>query len=644
MKRIITLMALVVCTLMDLHAQPTPVWTKNIGGSRNDLAWQVRMQGNTIIVVGASHSVDGDWEDELPREGDMFICKLDLDGNILQKKKIGGDHYDYCTAVEPTADGGYILVGGTNSSDGHATGSGYHGGFGSDIWVVKLGPALDVKWQHAFGGTQHEEATAVLQTDDDGDGRKNDGFIVVGYTFSTDGDVQSLRKGDIDTWVIKLDGAGNLQWEKSLGGDHDEYGRDVEQLPDGSLLVISETYSPDILGYHQLPSANYGQYADWWLVKLDATGNLLWDKAWGGNYSEIPYEIQLTDDDGDGQADDGFIIVGNGESRDGDAPLPEAGMASWDIFLVKFDMDANVQWKKRYGGTATERARSVVQTLDGGYAVLALTASVNGTFADTEEKGQTDYVMLKLSATGDIEWKGRFGGSSIDDAYSVRQTPTGCYVLVGTTQSWDQDVTDHKGLQDAWVVSFCAPPPTLPVTLTDFKVQYKGNGKAFLEWSTASEHSNDRFEIQRSIDGQNFNTIGSVAGSGTTSHTSTYAYTDPGVDALNADIVYYRLRQVDIDGKSELSQVVMVRPKIKNGADVRVWPNPSEGHFQVQLKNVPSGPIRATIYGANGKVIKTTTFNSVTHDIDLSGQSAGTYFIRLEDNKGWMQIQPVVVK
>jgi hypothetical protein len=557
MKRIITLMALVVCTLMDLHAQPTPVWTKNIGGSRNDLAWQVRMQGNTIIVVGASHSVDGDWEDELPREGDMFICKLDLDGNILQKKKIGGDHYDYCTAVEPTADGGYILVGGTNSSDGHATGSGYHGGFGSDIWVVKLGPALDVKWQHAFGGTQHEEATAVLQTDDDGDGRKNDGFIVVGYTFSTDGDVQSLRKGDIDTWVIKLDGAGNLQWEKSLGGDHDEYGRDVEQLPDGSLLVISETYSPDILGYHQLPSANYGQYADWWLVKLDATGNLLWDKAWGGNYSEIPHEIQLTDDDGDGRADDGFIIVGNGESRDGDVPMPAYG--SWDMFVVKFDMDAKEQWKLRIGGSSSENAYSVVQTLDGGFAVAGRTGSTDGSLEDTEPKGQTDWLLLKLTAAGGIEWKERFGGSLTEDAYSLQQTPAGCFVLAGYTESSNGDVTDFKGVVDAWLLNYCPPPPTLPVTLTNFNARYEGDGKSVLEWNTETEVNNDRFEIQRSVDGQNFSTIGTLAGSGTTSHTVKYTYLDQGVDALGADLVYYRLRQVDIDGKSELSQVVMVK-------------------------------------------------------------------------------------
>ena len=199
-------------------------------------------------------------------------------------------------------------------------------------------------------------------------------------------------------------------------------------------------------------------------------------------------------------------------------------------------------------------------------------------------------------------------------------------------------------LEDIWLLKFCAPPPTLPVTLTEFHAQYEGDGKTMLEWNTETEVNNDRFEIQRSVDGQNFNTIGTLAGSGTTSQTVKYTYLDQGVDALGADLVYYRLRQVDIDGKSELSQVVMVKPKLKDGARVRVWPNPSDGRVQVQLNNAPSGPVKATVYSANGQVVLSTTFLGTTNEIDLRGKNAGTYFIRLEDNNGLLHIEPVVLQ
>ena len=643
MKRIITLLVMGACTLVNLHAQlPSPSWAKTIGGSGTDVAKQVRMQGDKIITVGYSSSFDGDWDGTLMRPTDMFITRMDLNGNIEMKKRLGGNGYDISNAVEVTSDGGYIMAGVTNSTDGHADGGGYHGGHGYDMWVVRVGVTGSIKWQRALGGTNSEEALAVIQTDDDGDGRKNDGFLIVGFTESTDGDVKSDHGGYIDAWVVKLDSEGNLEWEKCLGGSRGEYGRDVKQTPDGGFLIISETYSPDILGYHQLPSANYGQYADWWLVKLDATGNLLWDKAWGGNYSEIPHEIQLTDDDGDGRADDGFIIVGNGESRDGDVPMPAYG--SWDMFVVKFDMDAKEQWKLRIGGSSSENAYSVVQTLDGGFAVAGRTGSTDGSLEDTEPKGQTDWLLLKLTAAGGIEWKERFGGSLTEDAYSLQQTPAGCFVLAGYTESSNGDVTDFKGVVDAWLLNYCPPPPTLPVTLTNFNARYEGDGKSVLEWNTETEVNNDRFEIQRSVDGQNFNTIGTLAGSGTTSQTVKYTYLDQGVDALGADLVYYRLRQVDIDGKSELSQVVMVKPKLKDGARVRVWPNPSDGRVQVQLNNAPSGPVKATVYSANGQVVLSTTFLGTTNEIDLRGKNAGTYFIRLEDNNGLLHIEPVVLQ
>jgi hypothetical protein len=655
MKRIFTLMVLVSCTMMEVHAQLTtpPAWNKNIGGSQHEYSANVISTGNQIVIAGYTLSWDYDLTGHDPSSGDFFWMQMDQNGNLQRLRTYGGSKAELPRFMIRTAEGGFLLVGSTQSLDGDAENSGLENHIRPgedipqpDIWVVKINSRGAIEWQRAYGGFGGDEGWSVTQTDDNGDGRKDDGYAIVGWTQSNNnGDVTNF-KGSQDAWVIKISATGDLQWQKTLGGTRAEYGRRIEQTPDGGYIVLNETYSwdGDVVGYH---AGGNGLFSDIWIVKLDASGqNILWQKTYGGDFNDVGFSLRLTDDDGDGQKDDGFIIAAGAESSNGTMPPRDANQVGYDIITMKYDLSGNLQWHARFGGTRSDRGYDVVQTNDGGYAVIGSTESYSGDLEGLPSKGDVDIVLLKYTANGNLQFKQRFGGSKSDNGIAIAQSPDDCIILMSDAKSSDGDVPGHYGSDerfDIWLMKWCEPVQ-LPVTLTDFKAQYQGNGKAILEWRTASEQNNDRFEIQRSVDGQNFNAIGTVAGSGTTSHTLTYAYTDQGVDALNADIVYYRLRQVDIDGKSELSQVVMVRPKIQNGADVRVWPNPSEGRFQVQLKNAPSGPVKATIYSASGKVIKTTTFRNVTSEIDLSGQSAGTYFIRLEDNKGWVQVQPVVVK
>jgi hypothetical protein len=647
MKRMFTVIAMLICTLMTTHAQVGEiVWSKNFGGSSWETAYTMRIVNNRIVVAGTTHSPDGNFAGLPARAGEFFIFKTEMNGEITWRKKYGGSGTEMCYSMEPTADGGFILVGSTASKDGDATNSGYHDYNGNpDAWILKINSGGIIEWQRALGGTNFDQAMGVAQTDDDGDGQKDDGYIIVGYTNSNDGDVTN-HHGDYDTWVIKMSATGTFQWQRALGGTARDAGYDIEQTPDGGFLLLSETYSVngDVVGLHKPAGATMSNYSDIWLTKLNADGSIIeWSKAYGGDYAELAIQFTLIDDDGDGQKDDGFVLTGASNSDNGDVPLPKIG--GYDVLLIKFDFNGNIDWQRRFGGTNIDRGHAVEQTLDGGFIISGSTRSTNGPFVGKPARGEYDYMLLKYDASGNFEWVERMGGNLDDEGLAVQQASAGCYVMAGASGSTTHDVPGNYGNVDVWMLNYCEPTPAqLPVKLVDFKARYEAEDKVVLEWSTSSEQNNDRFEIQRSVDGITFHTVGTVKGAGTSFNNIKYQFTEHGIDGLGAEVVYYRLRQVDLDGKSAISPVVLVRPKPKKGGNARVWPNPTDGLIQVQLKNAPSGQVRATVYNANGQVIMKSNLLKTTNEISLKGKNAGTYFIRLEDNNGLIQIQQVILK
>jgi len=162
----------------------------------------------------------------------------------------GGSYPDYVSSIQQTSDGGYIVAGHTLSF-----------GVGDrDFWVLKLDEEGNVEWQKAYGGSDYDWATSIQQTDDGG-------YIVAGYTFS-------FGAGGYDFWVLKLNENGNVEWQKTYGGSDDEEAYSINQTDDGGYIVAGgSTYSFEPGGY------------DVWVLKLDEEGNVEWQKTYGGNYS-----------------------------------------------------------------------------------------------------------------------------------------------------------------------------------------------------------------------------------------------------------------------------------------------------------------------------------------------------------------------
>lgn len=345
------------------------------------------------------------------------VISLKENRNVL-----GGTFNDAALSAAYTADGGYAVAGLSNSNDGDVSGN--HGS--SDLWVIKLSSTGALQWQKSLGGSGPESAQSIIRTTDEG-------YAVAGYTRSNDGDV-SGNNGKADFWVVKLSSTGTLQWQKALGGTEDEIAYSIVQTTDGGYAVAgySNSNNGDVSG-------NHGGY-DWWVVKLSSTGTLQWQKTLGGTGTESAQSIIQT-------TDGGYAITGYSDSNDGNV---SGNHGQQDIVVMKLDSSGNLQWQKAVGGTNTDLGNSIVQSADGGYAIGGYTRSNDGDV--TGNHGDYDFLVIKLSNTGALEWQKTLGGTGYEKLLSLNKSTDGGFVTAGESSSNDGDVSGNYGGTDMWIV------------------------------------------------------------------------------------------------------------------------------------------------------------------------------------------------
>jgi len=293
---------------------------------------------------------------------------------------------EWAYSVVQTDDGGYAIAGETWSF-----GAGYN-----DYWLIKTDSSGNILWNKTYGGTSHEIARSVIQTDDGG-------YAIAGYTFS-------FGAGQIDSWLVKTDSYGNALWNKTYGGIYCDYGQAVVQTGDGGY-AIAGTYS-FVTGLDE----------DFWLVKTDSAGNMLWNKTYGGTDCDVATSVQQT-------SDGGYVLAGYTFSF---------GAGQIDSWLVKTDSAGNALWNKTYGGTRDDGAYSVICASDGGYAFAGFTASYGS--------GGGDFWLVKIDSLGNIRWSRTYGGALGESAHSIVETNDGGYVLAGRTNS------HGAGDYDFWLI------------------------------------------------------------------------------------------------------------------------------------------------------------------------------------------------
>lgn len=281
-------------------------------------------------------------------------------------------------------------------------------------------------WQKSYGGSDQDKAFSGCETSDGG-------FIFAGGSFSTDGDVEG-NHGGRDAWLVKTDKFGEIEWKKCYGGTGSEAAFSIIQTSDGGYIFTGYSGSND-----GDVSGNHGEY-DLWIVKIDSTGTIQWQKCYGGTSSEMGNFITAS-------SDGGYAVAGYSESKDGD--LTE-NKGSEDYWIIKIDSEGNLLWQRSYGGGSPDIANSIRLTSDGGYFVTGNTRSDNGDvvgFINT-----SDYWILKLDSSGYIQWQKCIGSEGVDYCYDGRQLDDGSYIAVGHITYGGGNITVGSKLHCALLV------------------------------------------------------------------------------------------------------------------------------------------------------------------------------------------------
>lgn len=392
-------------------------WSKRFGGSGDDTAQAViTTTDGGFAILGYSDSADGDLEGKTTAVNDYWLLKLNAEGILQWSKTYGGSKDDRGQALIQTADGGYALTGYAMSDDGDGSNNeGFH-----DNWIIKLDALGNLEWEKSFGFSGHDHSYDLLQTSDGG-------FFFVGFLDITsalsDGNYGKgnnlTRHGVGEFWGTKISADGELEWRRYFGGTNNDRAHAVVQAEDGGFVMagFSESEDFDITN-------SRGSY-DFWVIKIDPDGNLVWERSFGGSGIEIAYDISIT-------KNGTYLVTGNTFSEDKDVAFNHGESDTW---LIHLDDNGSLLWEKTYGGTLFDAARSVKTGQEDEIIVSGNTKSSDlGTNSDPVEN---DIWIFKTDLSGILIWQESYGGSGLDYAFDAVETEERSLLVVGSSTSMD---------------------------------------------------------------------------------------------------------------------------------------------------------------------------------------------------------------
>lgn len=401
-----------------------------LGGSRNDVAQSViATNDGGFAVLGYTQSNNGNILDKSDESYDFWLLKFDSNANLEWTKTFGGSEDDRGYSLIQTSDSGYALLGYTSSSNGDVS---THNG-ARDFWLVKTDAEGTLIWEKTYGFSGVDQGTHIIETSD------NNLMIsgVLDVTASGGDGIfgrNTTRHAGGDYWLLKLTSTGDLIWSRYYGGSFTDVPYEFVETPSGEVLIVGSSDSNDVD-----ISSSKGSY-DFWTVNANSNGELNWERSYGGAEIDEARGI-INSNDGN------YVIVGDTRSRDQDVSLNNGAA---DIWLIKISDNGEILWNRSIGGTNFDVPRSISSTLDGGYIIAGSSRSSDGQLSLNQ--GQNDAWLVKMNENGDLMSQKSFGGSDIDFGYDATQLQNGSYILVGESNSDNGDIQENKGFTDLLII------------------------------------------------------------------------------------------------------------------------------------------------------------------------------------------------
>ncbi|MBF6609004.1 MAG: hypothetical protein ITG00_09760 [Flavobacterium sp.] len=416
------------------------LWSKSYGGSGDEkIGGAVATPDGGFIVIGYTDSNDNDII-KTHASVDIWLARFSADGQIIWSKTYGGSADDYGMSIIATSDGNYAIGGYSGSNDGEVPDNlGMH-----DFYIAKITGDGNMLWSKNYGFLSHDHAHKLMQT-------RDGGFFIAGYADyagidgsgqgGDNGDGHSMRSnvaegvmhGVGEFFGVKLDANGNFEWYRYYGGTMNDRVNDVVEANDGGIIMAGYTESEDfdIVG-------SKGSY-DYWVIKLHSDGALHWKKNYGGSGIDQGFGIVKTNNNS-------YLMVGRSNSEDGDISNPQGNFDSW---VIHINDHGDLLWEKSFGGAEYDDSSTIRKIQGGNYVVVGNTRGNAGSTANVGQNDAWIYQIDNFVNTG-IHWQQSFGGSQIDMAMDVVQTPDGI-IVVGESQSSDFNLSQNHGMNDLMI-------------------------------------------------------------------------------------------------------------------------------------------------------------------------------------------------
>ncbi|QMU29524.1 T9SS type A sorting domain-containing protein [Adhaeribacter radiodurans] len=358
------------------------LWDKSFGGSDQDyLNRVIQTQDGGYLLAGSSLSgKSGDKSQPSQGDRDFWIVKTDALGNKQWDKTYGGSDFDQFVKIIQLSTGEFVL-GGTTKSPVNGDVSQNSPGL-KDYWLVKISSTGTKIWDKRYGGNGDDQLGSFTET-------KEGGFLLAGSSYSgAKGDKSQTSNGLTDYWVVKLDKEGNKIWDKTFGSRRDDVPASVARS--GSDFYIAGTnttyYNPE-----QSPEGFSDK--DYWLVKIDTNGNLLWEKTFGGKQTDV---LQAST-----SLPDGGIVLGGSSYSEVSGSKSQPSQGSYDYWIVRVDANGNKVYDKTVGGSERDELRTIFSTSDGGLMLAGWSASQVSGDVTQPNQGSSDYWLVKLAPAPD---------------------------------------------------------------------------------------------------------------------------------------------------------------------------------------------------------------------------------------------------